>query len=195
MRGMVVRRSRLERERVVLDTAARLFYARGVHAVGMDELVEATGLGKATVYRLYPSKDALVGGYLRRLAEEILGAIDREAHAAPDAVTALHGLLDAVAADLRRPGYRGCAFHNAGSEFDDPAHPARVVAREYRAALLARLTALVERAAGCARPEPAGQLAALIDGAYTSAAHLGPDGPAAAALRLARALVDGLEGG
>ena len=62
------RRSRAERERIVLDTAARLFYARGVHAVGMDELVRETGLGKATVYRLFPSKDALVGAYLRRLA-------------------------------------------------------------------------------------------------------------------------------
>ncbi len=45
------RLSRDERERIVLDTAARLFYARGVHEVGMDELVHATGLGKATVER------------------------------------------------------------------------------------------------------------------------------------------------
>ncbi|MDG6103852.1 hypothetical protein Daura_23965 [Dactylosporangium aurantiacum] len=34
-----------------------------------------------------------------------------------------------------------------------------------------------------------GQLAVLIDGAYTSAARLGPDGPAAAGLHLARDLV------
>jgi AcrR family transcriptional regulator len=188
---MSVRRSREERERIVLDTAARLFYARGVHAVGMDELVRETGLGKATVYRLFPSKDVLVGGYLQRLADEILGLIDRQAGQAPSPVAALHGLLDAVEADVRRPGFRGCAFHNAGSEYDDPAHPARVVAREYRVALLARLSGLVDRAAG--RPELAGQLATLIDGAYTSAAHLGPDGPAAAGTALAHALVDGLD--
>ncbi|WP_373873901.1 TetR family transcriptional regulator [Virgisporangium ochraceum] len=34
---------------IVLDVAARLFYAGGVHEVGMDELVRETGLGKATV--------------------------------------------------------------------------------------------------------------------------------------------------
>ena len=36
--------TRAQREALVLDTAARLFYARGVHEVGMDELVQATGL-------------------------------------------------------------------------------------------------------------------------------------------------------
>ncbi len=195
MGAMVVRRSRAEREATVLDTAARLFYARGVHAVGMDELVRDTGLGKATVYRLFPSKDVLVGRYLQRLAEEILAVVDRRAAEAPGPVPALHGLLDAVQADLRRPGFRGCAFHNAGTEYDDPAHPARVVAREYRVELLARLTALVERAAGRSRPELPGQLATLVDGAYTSAAHLGPDGPAAAGMALAHALVDGLDRG
>ena len=185
-----LRRPRAERERTVLDTAARLFYARGVHAVGMDELVRETGLGKATVYRLFPSKDVLVGAYLRRLSGEILGLIDEQTVSASGPVVALHGVLDAIEADLRRPGFRGCAFHNAGMEYDDPAHPARVAARDYRAALLERLTALADR------PRPggqlAGQLATLIDGAYTSAAHLGPDGPAAAGMALAHDLVDTL---
>ena len=48
--GRPARRSRAEREQIVLDTAANLFYARGVHAVGIDELVRATGLSKPTVY-------------------------------------------------------------------------------------------------------------------------------------------------
>ena len=66
------------RERLVLDTAKDLFYARGGHEVGMDELVRATGLGKATVYRLFATKDELIGAYLRRLAGDILALIDTE---------------------------------------------------------------------------------------------------------------------
>jgi AcrR family transcriptional regulator len=186
------RLARAERERIVLDTAARLFYARGVHEVGMDELVGATGLGKATVYRLFATKDALVGAYLDRLARTILAAIDAQAEAAPTPRVALLAVLGAVAADLARPEFRGCAFNNASIEFADPQHVARAAARDYRAALHVRLRAL----AGAALPSRpaeadalAGQLATLIDGAYTSAAHLGPDGPAAAGLALARALV------
>src|SRR5689334_23767103 len=72
------RLSRPERETLVLDAAAELFYARGVHEVGMDELIRATGLGKATVYRLYPTKDALIAAYLHRHAEAILALIDAD---------------------------------------------------------------------------------------------------------------------
>jgi AcrR family transcriptional regulator len=181
----------------VLDTAARLFYARGVHEVGMDELVHQTGLGKATVYRLFPTKDALVGAYLERLGAEILGEIDAQADGVTPAV-ALHALLTAVHSDLVRPGFRGCAFNNASIEYEDPQHPARAAARDYRTALHARLHAQAlrllpdrsERAAALA-----GQLATLIDGAYTSAAHLGAAGPAAAGLSLAHQLVDQAEEG
>src|ERR1700758_4621183 len=105
------RLSRQQRETQVLDTAARLFYARGVHEVGMDELVRATGLGKATVYRLFPTKDALIGAYLERLATTILAAIDRDIERlADDPQAAVEAIFAAVAADLASPAFRGCAF-------------------------------------------------------------------------------------
>jgi len=178
----------------VLDTAAGLFYAGGVHEVGMDELVRETGLGKATVYRLFPTKDALVGAYLQRLAVDILGQIDAQADRAEQPATALHDVLSAVQADLARPEFRGCAFNNASIEYAEPQHPARVAAREYRSALHDRLRRLADRVLPCrseAAAALAGQLATLVDGAYTSAAHLGPAGPAAAGMALAHDLVDG----
>lgn len=170
-----------ERRRLVLDTAGRLFYPRGVHEVGMDELVRATGLGKASVYRLFPTKDVLIGAYLTDRADTILGYIDADiARHAGDPAGALRAIMDAVSADVGRPDFRGCAFNNASIEFADPAHPARAAARHYRAALHARLC----RLAGELRPGPAGAeladaLALVIDGTYTNAAHLGHDGPTA----------------
>jgi AcrR family transcriptional regulator len=184
-----MRLDRATRERQVLDTAARLFYARGVHEVGMDELVAESGLGKATVYRLYPTKDLLIGAYLERLSGEILALIDADAARGPRET--LHAALDAIRADLGRPDFRGCAFHNASTEFDDPAHPARAMAREHRAALHRRFVGLAERILPPERARTLGaRLAVLVDGAYTSAAHLGPDGPAAAGMALAHELVD-----
>lgn len=186
------RRTRSEREAIVLDTAAQLFYARGVHEVGMDELVRQTGLGKATVYRLFPTKDALVAAYLLRLSARLLGEIDAVAAGATPA-RALHDVLLAIESDLIRPGFRGCAFNNASIEYDDPDHPARAAARDYRTELHIRLLAqasrLLPQTPGSAAAL-AGQLATLIDGSYTSAAHLGPTGPAAAGLALAHQLVD-----
>ena len=173
----------------MLDTAAELFYARGVHEVGMDELVRATGFGKATVYRLFPTKDALVGAYLERQACEILAVIDRDI-AERDAEDAVHAIFAAIQADLARPGFRGCAFNNASIEFDDPQHPARVAAREYRAALQQRLRGLASEIVPSEGDRLGDQLALLIDGMYTSAAHLGPSGPAAGGAELASALLE-----
>jgi AcrR family transcriptional regulator len=184
------RLSRAERERRVLDAAAELFYARGVHEVGMDELIAATGLGKATVYRLFPTKDALIGAYLRRLADHILGAIDQQiARHRDDPAAAVRAIFAAISQDLARPGFRGCAFNNASIEFADPGHPARVAARDYRAELHRRLSDLAVGARPDAGPRLGAQLAVLIDGMYTSAAHLGPHGPAATGPKLADALL------
>jgi AcrR family transcriptional regulator len=183
--------TRQERERRILDTAARLFYARGVHEVGMDELIAESGLAKATVYRLYPTKDALVGAYLQRLAAEILGSVDAEiVRHGEDPAAALHAILAAIERDLRRSTFRGCAFNNASIEFDDPDHPARAAAREYRQALHTRLATLARQLTGEPEPGLGAELAVLVDGLYTNTAHLGPDGPALAGLALARRLID-----
>ena len=181
---------RAERERRVLDVAAELFYARGVHEVGMDELIRATGLGKATVYRLFPSKDALIGAYLRRLSSSILGLIDDEIDRHADhPARAVEAILTAIAADVARPAFRGCAFNNASVEFPDPAHPARAAAREYRSELHRRLVALAERERPGAGETLGAQLALLIDGMYVNAAHLGSDGPAASGPALAQQIL------
>ena len=184
------RRTQDERAALILDTAARLFYARGVHEVGMDSLIAETGLGKATVYRLYASKADLIGAYLGRLSREILEAIDRDL-ATGDPAEAINRVLDAIEADISRDGFRGCPFNNASIEFADPDHPARRAARDYRRALADRLqSASVELTGDRDDGRRLGsELAALVDGAYTSAAHLGPDGPARDGLRLARRLV------
>ena len=159
----------------------------------MDELVRETRLGKATVYRLYPTKDALVAAYLGRLRDTIFGLIDRDTGIARSPREALRAVLDAIGTDLRRPEFRGCAFNNASIEFQNPQHPARSIARDYRTGLVARLRDSARRLLPddhAAADTLARRLAVLIDGAYANAAHLGPDGPAADGLALAYGLID-----
>ncbi len=175
----------------MLDAATRLFTTHGVHAVGMDRLIAETGLGKMSVYRVFATKDELVGAYLSRLAGTILGYVDHDIATAPHPRAALHAILDSIAADLRRSDFRGCPFGNAAAEYDDRDHPARRAARDYRAALLGRLEDVACEIDPVESPRLARRIAALIDGAYLSAAHLGPDGPGAEAIALAHDLVDG----
>lgn len=177
----------------MLDAAAELFYARGVHEVGMDELVEHTGLGKATVYRLYSTKDDLIGAYLERAHVAIMDAIDNDIANSDGPASALRRIVESIWEHVNSPGFRGCAFNNASTEFDDADHPARAIARRHRTRLRDHLVDLADRLDPERGAELGEQLAVVIDGIYLNAAHLGPDGPAASGHRLALALIDELE--
>ncbi len=185
-----VRRSRAERESIVLDTAERLFSTRSSRSVGMDELVRETGLGKMTVYRLFKSKDELVGAYLARRAATVLGHIDDIIRIEPDPRAALLAVVGSVEADVTRAGFRGCPFTNVSSEYDDPQHPARSAAADYKFDLHARLERLAEQVAPGVGEDLAAQVHLIIDGMYLSGGLLGPDGPAAHGRDLAERLVD-----
>ena len=48
----------------ILAAAYELFSTRGVRDVGVNELIERSGVAKATFYRHFPSKDSLVFAFL-----------------------------------------------------------------------------------------------------------------------------------
>ena len=59
------------RERI-LDSAYELFSTYGVRAVGVDDVILRAAVAKATLYRHFPSKDALVLAFLdRREADRV----------------------------------------------------------------------------------------------------------------------------
>jgi AcrR family transcriptional regulator len=189
--ALPVRRSRAERQAIVLDTAERLFSSRSSRSVGMDELVRETGLGKMTVYRLFKSKDDLVGAYLSRKAATVLAFIDAElVRCEGDPRAALLSVVDTVERDVTRTGFRGCPFTNVSSEYDDPQHPARSAAADYKFELHTRLERLTDQVVPGAGEDLAAQIHLIIDGMYLSGGLLGPDGPAAHGRQLAERLID-----
>ena len=48
----------------LLEVASALFYQEGIRAIGVDTIVERSGVGKATLYRHFPTKDDLIVAYL-----------------------------------------------------------------------------------------------------------------------------------
>ncbi|WP_018637331.1 TetR/AcrR family transcriptional regulator [Parafrankia elaeagni] len=59
------------RERI-LRTAERLFYTEGINTTGMERLTEAAQVSRRTFYQHFPSKNALVEEYLRRLDADLV---------------------------------------------------------------------------------------------------------------------------
>jgi AcrR family transcriptional regulator len=154
------------RERV-LDTAAELFYQEGVRAVGVDLVVERSGVAKTSLYRHFATKDDLVAAVLERDDVNYWDAWDRIAKRHRNAPRdELKAHLQWIARDIATPKYRGCPFLNVATEFPAPDHPARVVSARHKTELRHRLAALVQQI-GIARPDSlASQIALLVDGAY-----------------------------
>lgn len=58
-------------DRAIVTAALELMAERGVRDLRMDDVAERAGVGKATIYRRYPSKDALVTDAVAALVSEI----------------------------------------------------------------------------------------------------------------------------
>jgi AcrR family transcriptional regulator len=177
------------RERL-LEAADELFYADGVHTVGIDRVLERADVARASLYGTFGSKDELIRAYLERRMTVMQARLRAAADAHDDPRERLLSVFDAQAVTFAQPGYRGCAFNRASAEAQ-PDSAAYEVPRTYRRWLRGYLTELAA-SAGAAEPDVlARQIHLLYDGAMT-ARSLDDDADVAAAVKAAAAAL--LEG-
>jgi AcrR family transcriptional regulator len=119
------------RERI-LETAYDLFARRGIRDVGVDEIIERSGVAKATLYRHFPSKDALVLAFLDR-REQLWTHGFVEAGAKKGGQTPKEQLLaifDVFDGWFRRKDFEACSFINVLLELG-PRHEAGKASIDY----------------------------------------------------------------
>lgn len=174
----------------ILDVASELFYRDGIRSVGVDMIVEQSGVSKATLYRHFPTKDDLVVAYLEaqdHINWEHFDEVIARHEGSPK--EQLLALIDATV-ELLEPGYhRGCHFLNALAEFSEEDHPVHLLAVEYNRAIRLRLARLSEQA-GISDEKLTDQLMLVINGALSSVPVYGFAGPAAQLKELASHLID-----
>jgi AcrR family transcriptional regulator len=111
------------RERV-LATAYDLFAHRGIRDVGVDEIVERSGVARATLYRHFTSKDDLVLAFLKRREERwTFGSVEAEARRrgkTPE--QQLLAIFDVFDEWFHRDDFEACSFVNVLFEMR-PNHP------------------------------------------------------------------------
>ncbi|MFC8428273.1 TetR/AcrR family transcriptional regulator [Streptomyces sp. NPDC057253] len=159
------------RERL-LRTAGQLFYAEGIHTVGVDRLVAESKVTNATFYRHFRSKEELAVAYIAGVDQAIQAQIDslKAAQLPPDGI--LRGIGASLVEQIRSPGYRGCAFLNAAAEFPDPDHPVHRAVVRHRAWFLQTITELFAEITE-AQAEHAGQHFVMLRDGAMSAGYLG----------------------
>lgn len=99
------------RTRIVV-TAYALFARRGIRDVGVDELVRESGVAKATFYRHFPSKDAVVLAFLKRRDELwMMGSVVPEARRrAQNPEDQLLAIFDVYDEWFHEDDFEACSF-------------------------------------------------------------------------------------
>lgn len=117
----------------ILETADQLFYSDGIRVVGIDRLISESNVTKATFYKHYGSKERLILDYIEGRHALAVNDMQQLLDQTEDTEQSLRNLVGAVTAEIDKPGFRGCPFLNAATEYTDPRHPVRVVVSEHRA--------------------------------------------------------------
>jgi AcrR family transcriptional regulator len=152
----------------ILIAASKLFARRGAAHTGVDAVIAEAGVAKATFYRHFPSKEALVIAWLRapgtRWFDELRAAIEP-----PDGVPAERAsrLFEAVAQWLEAGDYTGCPYLTTALEALSPEAETGRAARAYIDEIAVYFETLAAEA-GHPEPRKAGrQLQTLLAGAIS----------------------------
>lgn len=153
---------KLEPRERILQVADRLFYAEGVRATGTEKIMALSEVAKATFYRHFESKDALVLAYLDKRDQALWAYL-----ASPAPVQNLREALEKFERYANKTEVIGCPFLRIASEYPDTSHPFHRRAIEHQDKIVSYLMNLLKPFA-IDRRAAAAALLGVIDGALST---------------------------
>ena len=174
-----------------MKSALALFAKNGIHATGIDAIVEHSGVTKKTLYAHFVSKEELVVAVLRQYDELARNEIKREVeNGGKTAKGRLLAVFDFAEKWFQQDDFYGCVFINTIGEFSDKSAPIRQVCQEYKKLLKRYIQELCEQA-GASNPQGlAEELGMLLEGATVTAQISQNPKAARIAKRVAKILID-----
>src|SRR5215510_14743197 len=140
----------------LIDTAADLFYERGLPNVGINEVTERAGVARMTLYNNFDSKEALALAAFERQAQARRALIEKRlarARTAADAVKAMFDVSEQFATQSR---FCGCPFINVAVQGPQLKGAMHALVRAHKDWIRAKFRDLGARA-GHRKPDTAAQ--------------------------------------
>lgn len=130
----------------MLDALMALFWRKGYAQTSMADVVEASGVHKPSLYRVFGTKDEIFAAVLHRYLDARLTMFDDLIERAGPGLTGVHEFLDGFAATaLANTERNGCLMVVASNELSGTMPGYEDFAGAYRRELRARLATLVAR--------------------------------------------------
>lgn len=193
------------RKQHLIETALTLFNQYGYHATGIDLILAESGVSKATLYKHFRSKEALILAVLQLRHEQVMTKLqmaiddnkktqvkrnltDHQSTKSTVNKTASENILvifDDLNDWFNSETFFGCNFINVSAEYADPNHPINLFAAKHKQAVVDIIAAqLAEQ-----ESHKADQIGLLIEGAIVMAHTRGIKQSALLAKEMARQLI------
>ncbi|MEW5756679.1 MAG: TetR/AcrR family transcriptional regulator [Pseudomonadota bacterium] len=128
----------------IMTVATELFYKQGYRATGINEVIEKSGVAKATFYNHFPTKDDLGLAYLKSIREIELAYLDSCISQAKGPLARVLAVIESLEPWLIQTNYRGCGFINMAAEVPEPRSPLRKEGKLLYDRIRARVEELAE---------------------------------------------------
>ena len=157
------------------EVASDFFYRRGIRAVGINEITITAGVTKPTLYRFFPSKDAMVEDCVAADADRMLSVAHHLLANIEDRGQLAKAIGRLLALDTRSHQGRGLFLLNVAVEYPEAGHPVREIVASAVQGLRARLAAVLSSGVADAGTAAAAadHIILLIQGASAGCHSLG----------------------
>jgi AcrR family transcriptional regulator len=149
------------REKLV-ETAARLFYAQGYQATGINQIIDEASVCKASFYNHFKTKEDLLVAWLERTHNEAMAQIRQRMTGKTSPREQLREFFNFQEERLCGSGFRGCPFLNTLAEAPEAESKVREVMRWHPAASRQMMEEFVARATR-SRKLAGGDVQRLVD--------------------------------
>jgi AcrR family transcriptional regulator len=153
----------------LVETAALLFYERGLPNVGINEVTDRAGVARMTLYNNFASKEALALAAFEHQAEERRRMVDAHLGKAVTPRAGVAALFDVAQLLAAQPRFKGCAFINVALQVADPGGRLHALVLDHKLWVRSKFQSLAELARARQPQRLAQQLLALWDGALVEA--------------------------
>lgn len=108
----------------LIDTALGLFYQKGIHAVGINEVLAQSGIAKKTLYNHFVSKEALIQACVIERDIRFRGWFEAQCSHSTSAIMFIEQVFDALNdwindQTVEVGEFKGCFFVNTAAEYND----------------------------------------------------------------------------